>query len=201
MSLNLNLSDVKPNVIKENSELELPVTSSELELPITKTGSDQLELPQKSFSLALNLEAVSQIEEEKEIVSEFQVDEFDIERIVAAIGAGFATESVINARYLDENLLVEGRGLIKTVVRKGKLVKKNICPEGFKTTKSGMCERMSSKDIIAFKKRAMKAAKTRARKKPTAASMKMRARSMLVRGNNAGRVNRVAPAAAHTQVN
>lgn len=164
------------------------------------TTDDDKTIATKPNSLALNLESVAEIEEKKEIISEFQLESEDLDRIVAAIGAGLATESVINARYLDENLLVEGRGLVKTVVRQGKLVKKNICPEGFKVTKSGMCERMTSKDMIAFKKRAMKAAKTRARKKPTAASIRMRNRSMLVRGKNAGRVNKVSPAPAHTQV-
>ena len=186
MNLNIDLSNVKPLVTEEVTTEE--TTTEET----TKTNK---------LSLALNLEAVAQIEEDREVFGEFQLESTEIDRIVAAIGAGLATESVINARYLDENLLVEGRGLVKTVVRKGKLVKKNICPEGFKTTKSGMCERMSSKDIIAFKKRGMKAAKTRARKKPTSASLRMRARSMLVRGKNAGRVNRVTPAAASTQVN
>lgn len=178
MSLNIDLSNIKNNTteIKEKKEEVKP------------------------NSLALNLESVAEIEEKKEIISEFQLESEDLDRIIAAIGAGLATESVINARYLDENLLVEGRGLVKTVVRQGKLVKKNICPEGFKVTKSGMCERMTSKDMIAFKKRAMKAAKTRARKKPTAASIRMRNRSMLVRGKNAGRLNKVSPAPAHTQV-
>lgn len=178
MSLNIDLSNVK------NNTTEIEEKKEEV----------------KPNALALNLESVAEIEEKKEIISEFQLESEDLDRIIAAIGAGLATESVINARYLDENLLVEGRGLVKTVVRQGKLVKKNICPEGFKVTKSGMCERMTSKDMIAFKKRAMKAAKTRARKKPTAASIRMRNRSMLVRGKNAGRVNKVSPAPAHTQV-
>lgn len=178
MSLNIDLSNVK------NNTTEIEEKKEEV----------------KPNALALNLESVAEIEEKKEIISEFQLESEDLDRIIAAIGAGLATESVINARYLDENLLVEGRGLVKTVVRQGKLVKKNICPEGFKVTKSGMCERMTSKDMIAFKKRAMKAAKTRARKKPTAASIRMRNRSMLVRGKNAGRLNKVSPAPAHTQV-
>lgn len=164
------------------------------------TTDDDKTIATKPNSLALNLESVAEIEEKKEIFNEFRLESEDLDRVIAAIGAGLATESVINARYLDENLLVEGRGLVKTVVRQGKLVKKNICPEGFKVTKSGMCERMTSKDMIAFKKRAMKAAKTRARKKPTAASIRMRNRSMLVRGKNAGRVNKVSPAPAHSQV-
>jgi len=179
MSLNIDLSNITNNTI-------------------TVTDDEIKEV--KPNALALNLESVAEIEEKKEIISEFQLESEDLDRIIAAIGAGLATESVINARYLDENLLVEGRGLVKTVVRQGKLVKKNICPEGFKVTKSGMCERMTSKDMIAFKKRAMKAAKTRARKKPTAASIRMRNRSMLVRGKNAGRVNKISPAPAHTQV-
>lgn len=181
MNLNIDLSNVK--------KTEDVSTEEEVKEETVKTNS-----------LALNLEAVAEIEEKKEIISEFQLESEEIDRIVAAIGAGLATESVMNARYLDENLLVEGRGLVKTVVRQGKLVKKNICPEGFKVTSSGMCQRMTSKDMIAFRKRAMKAAKTRARKKPTAASIRMRNRSMLVRGKNAGRVNKVTPAAPHTQV-
>lgn len=154
----------------------------------------------KGFNLALNLEAVAQIEEEKEIISEFELEQSYIDRIVAAIGAGLATESVINARILDENLVQEAKGILKTVVRKGKLTKKMICPEGFRASNSGMCERMTSRDIIAFKKRAMKAARSRARHAPLASSMKSRKRSMLVRGANAGRVNRLTPAPAHTQV-
>jgi hypothetical protein len=187
MSLNIDLSNIKTNTVEEEAkEVEEEVKSNTSKL---------------SRSLALNLENVASIAEEEEILSEFNIDCNDIDRLVAAIGAGLATESVINARILDENLVQEAKGILKTVVRKGKLTKKMICPEGFKASKSGMCERMSSTDIIAFKKRGMKAAKSRARHAPLAASMKSRKRSMLVRGANAGRVNRLSPAPAHTQVN
>lgn len=196
MSLNIDLSNVKTNIEEVKEE--------EIKEEVKEEVKDEVKEEVKTTptrSLALNLENVASIVEEEEILSEFNIDRVDIERIVAAIGAGLATESVINARILDENLVQEAKGILKTVVRKGKLTKKMICPEGFKASKSGMCERMSSKDIIAFKKRGMKAAKTRARHAPLAASMKSRKRSMLVRGANAGRVNRLSPAPAHTQVN
>ena len=184
MNLNIDLSSVEKQSKYHENEDERTYSS---------------ESP-KRFNLALNLEEVSKIEEEKEIISDFELEQGYIDRIVAAIGAGLATESVINARILDENLVQEAKGILKTVVRKGKLTKKMICPEGFRASNSGMCERMTSRDIIAFKKRAMKAARSRARHAPLASSMKSRKRSMLVRGANAGRVNRLTPAPAHTQV-
>lgn len=190
MNLNIDLS----NVEKQNQDIHYE-NNEELETTEIKSSS-------RKFNLALNLEEVSEIEEQKEVVSEFTLEEEYIDRIVAAIGAGLATESVVNARILESaNALVqEARAMTTTVVRGGKLVQKNICPEGFKVSKSGMCERMSSRDIIAYRKRAMKAAKTRMRRKPTAASAKMRNRSLLVRGRNAGKVNRIVPAVASTQV-
>lgn len=191
MNLNIDLSNVETQSKFHEDESE----------EISKDENDPSSESSKKFNLALNLEAVAQIEEEKEIISEFELEQSYIDRIVAAIGAGLATESVINARILDENLVQEGtKGILKTVVRKGKLTKKMICPEGFRASNSGMCERMTSRDIIAFKKRAMKAARSRARHAPLASSMKSRKRSMLVRGANAGRVNRLTPAPAHTQV-
>ena len=190
MNLNIDLS----NVEKQNQDIHYE-NNEELETTEIKSSS-------KKFNLALNLEEVSEIEEQKEVVSEFTLEEEYIDRIVAAIGAGLATESVVNARILESaNALVqEARAMTKTVVRGGKLVQKNICPEGFRVGKNGMCERMSSRDMIAYKKRAMKAAKTRMRRKPTAASVRMRNRSLLVRGKNAAKVNRIVPAAASTQV-
>ena len=187
MNLNIDLSNVEKrneNVYYENNE------------KLTGTRSS------RKFNLALNLEEVSEIQEEKEIISEFTLNEEYVDRIVAAIGAGLATESVVNARILENanDLVQEARAMTKTVVRGGKLVQKNICPEGFRVGNNNMCERMSSRDIIAYRKRAMKAAKTRMRRKPTAASAKMRNRSLLVRGRNAGKVNRLVPAAASTQV-
>lgn len=104
-----------------------------------------------------------------------------------------AAESVINARILDEESITEARAVLRTVVRGGKLVQKRVCPEGFQS-KGGLCTRMTAKDAIAYKKRAKKAAKTRLRKKPTAASKRSKMRSMLVRGRNQGKVNRVVPA-------
>ena len=191
MNLNIDLS----NVEKQNQDIHYE-NNEELETTEIKSSS-------RKFNLALNLEEVSEIEEQKEVVSEFTLEEEYIDRIVAAIGAGLATESVVNARILESAnaLIQEARAMTKTVVRGGKLVQKNICPEGFKVSKSGMCERMSSRDIIAYRKRAMKAAKTRMRRRPTAASAKMRNRSLLVRGKTSdAKLNRIVPAAASTQV-
>ena len=191
MNLNIDLS----NVEKQNQDIHYE-NNEEFENTKIKPFS-------RKFNLALNLEEVSEIEEQKEVVSEFTLEEEYIDRIVAAIGAGLATESVVNARILESaNALVqEARAMTKTVVRGGKLVQKNICPEGFKVSKSGMCERMSSRDIIAYRKRAMKAAKTRMRRRPTAASAKMRNRSLLVRGKTSdAKLKRIVPAAASTQV-
>jgi len=195
MNLNIDLSNVEKITDTELEDTELK--ESELE-----ESKGEGEIKQSgNLKLALNLEEVSVIKETEAILSEFDLGEEYITNIVAAIGAGIATESVINSRILQSSQAIEeGRALVKTVVRQGKLVKKNICPEGFRVAKSGMCERMSSRDIIAYKKRAMRAAKTRMRRKPTAASAKMRSRSLLVRSKNAGRVNKVMPAAASTQV-
>lgn len=186
MNLNIDLSNVKPQIIQEDVTVPEVEVKTEDETEVTTTAPSKL-------NLALNLEEVSKIEEEKEVVSEFVLEDEYLERIVAAIGAGVATESVINARILENanKLVQEARVMVKTVVRKGQLVKKNICPEGFKVAKNGICERMSSRDVIAYKKRAMKAAKTRMRRKPTSASLKMRNRSLLVRGKNAAKVNRI----------
>lgn len=191
MKLNIDLS----NVEKQNQNVNEETTKNVV-------NTEDSNVATKKFNLALNLEEVSKIEEEKEIISEFTLEEEYTDRIVAAIGAGLATESVINARILEQatNLVQEARAMTKTVVRQGKLIQKNICPEGFKVGANGMCERMSSKDIIAYRKRAMKAAKTRMRRKPTTASLKMRNRSLLVRGKNTAKVNRIVPAAASTQV-
>lgn len=192
MNLNIDLS----NVEKKNQN----ITEESINNVVDTKDTDSTI---KKFNLALNLEEVSKIEEEKVVVSEFTLEEEYVDRVVAAIGAGLATESVINARILEQanNLVQEARAMTKTVVRQGKLVKKNICPEGFRVGTNGMCERMSSRDIIAYRKRAMKAAKTRMRRKPTAVSVKMRNRSLLVRGKtSAAKLNRIVPAAASTQV-
>jgi hypothetical protein len=192
MNLNIDLSNVEKITDTKLEDVKLEEEEKEEESEIKQPGN---------LKLALNLEEVSAIKETEELLSEFDLGEEYAANIVAAIGAGIATESVINSRILQSSQAIEeGRALVKTVVRQGKLVKKNICPEGFRVAKSGMCERMSSRDIIAYKKRAMKAAKTRMRRKPTAASAKMRSRSLLVRSKNAGRVNKVMPAAASTQV-
>jgi hypothetical protein len=195
MNLNIDLSNVEKITDTKLEDVKLEEEEKE-----EKEEESEIKQP-GNLKLALNLEEVSAIKETEELLSEFDLGEEYAANIVAAIGAGIATESVINSRILQSSQAIEeGRALVKTVVRQGKLVKKNICPEGFRVAKSGMCERMSSRDIIAYKKRAMKAAKTRMRRKPTAASAKMRSRSLLVRSKNAGRVNKVMPAAASTQV-
>jgi hypothetical protein len=69
---------------------------------------------------------------------------------------------------------------------------------GFRV-KDNMCQRMSSKDIIAFTRRAKKAAKTRMRRKPSSLTKRMRDRSLLVRSKNAARVNRISAPPASQQ--
>lgn len=156
-------------------------------------GTDNLK------SIALNLEDLDEISKLEDL---FKLEEMDIDRVIAALGVGFATESVINSRILKkvqesvdldsdgEYVINESKAVVKTVVRKGKLTKKTVCPDGF-MVKGGRCQRMTSKDTIAFTRRAKKAAKTRMRRKPSAASKRTRDRSMLVRSKNKSRVERV----------
>jgi hypothetical protein len=194
MSLNLDFSNVE-------TKIEEP-TKGKLTLDLESVNTDEQDTSTSTItngsSLALNLEAIAIKEDEEAVLADFEIEESSIDRIIAAIGAGFATESVINARIIDRlesatednGVINESRGLLKTVVRKGKLTKKVVCPEGFRV-KDGNCTRMSSKDAITYARRAKKAAKTRSRRKVSSATVKMRNRSILVRKRNDAKVNRV----------
>jgi hypothetical protein len=190
MSLNINFSQVEKNNSTTKNKLTLNLES-------VSNNTNSSSNTSNSF-LALNLEAIAIEEEESAILADFEIEESSIDRIIAAIGAGFATESVINARIIDRlesatednGIINEARGLLKTVVRKGKLTKKVVCPEGFRVS-DGTCQRMSSKDAITFARRAKKAAMTRSRRKVSSATVKMRNRSILVRKRNIAKVERV----------
>lgn len=195
MNFNLDLSAVSENksaTQMSNFAINLESVTDD-EMPASGNNASH-----SLKGLALDLENVAVQEEENEIINEFLIESSSIDRIIAAIGAGIAVESVINARILDkfnsisesDNAINEGRALLKTVVRKGQLTKKTVCPEGFRVV-NGTCQRMTAKDAITFSRRAKKAAKTRARRKPSGASMKMRNRSILVRKRNESKVDRV----------
>ena len=190
MSLNIDFSEVATQEKTSSSNSN----SLSLNLEALKENSSDSGVSNQS-SLALSLEDIAEIEQADAILEDFDIDEEDVDRLVAAIGAGIATESVINARMLSayEDEITEARAITKTVVRRGKLVSKKVCPEGFKVQRDGTCNRMSSREVIAFKRRAKKAAKTRSRRKTSRATLRSRQRSMLVRGKNESRVNRVVP--------
>lgn len=190
MSLNIDFSSVSESEQNSNktSGLNLSLES------VDNNDNDNNNVNIDSSSLALNLEDIAELEESQEILEDFNIDDDEISRLVAAIGAGIATESVINARILSAyDTIEEARALKKMVVRNGKLVSKKICPEGFKVQKNGTCIRMSSRDVIAYKRRAKKASKTRSRRKPTTSSARSRKRSLMVRQRNQAKVNRVTP--------
>lgn len=204
MDLNIDFSKIsesetehKKSPLELNLESELSSEDNSSKSPLELSLKEN-EPVAKANSLALNLEEVALQEEQSEIIKSFEIEESSIDRIIAAIGAGLAVESVINARILNkfnsisesDEFINEARALLKTVVRKGELTRKTICPEGFRVV-NGNCQRMSSKDAIAFSRRAKKAAKTRARRRPSGASMKMRNRSILVRKRNESKVNRI----------
>lgn len=115
-----------------------------------------------------------------DIIEEFSY--YDIDDISAALSIGIATDIYINSKVINE-----AKGVLKKVVRKGKLVDKIVCPPGFKVN-DGHCEKATPKDIIAFARRAKKAAKTRKSRKGAGKSTRMK--SMLVRAKNKAMVSR-----------
>jgi hypothetical protein len=139
------------------------------------------------YSLSVNLEEVSNNDEESNIISEQLLN-----NLVSALGLGVAVESVINARILEDKV-EEARSLVKTVVRHGHLTRKTVCPEGFKVSGSGGCDRMTSRDSIAFQRRAKKAARTRKRHVVSPRSLKLMRKSLVIRNRNETKVNRVTP--------
>jgi hypothetical protein len=170
MALNLDLSNALANINEDQDQ-------------------DQDYGSYQPKGLALNLESVIQENLDNIVDPDFEIEEGFMDSLEAMIGFGFVTESVINARRL-ASIEEVGRPLIKTVVRGGKLTERKICPEGF-TFDNGTCKRLSRKDIVAYTKRAKKAARTRLSRKGNAANtMRKRKKSMMVREKNAMRVNK-----------
>jgi len=182
MQFNIDLFKVKEQ--ENNSSVEESITDEVLNESEAENTTELESETSRKFNI--NLSDVKESEEFKEILEDFDIGDEISESFTSALGAGIGVNAFIN-----DNVLNEARAVLKTVVRKGKLVQKVVCPPGYKANK-GTCERKTAKDVIAFAKRAKMAAKTRRTHKGSAkASAKSRSRSLLIRSKNATKVNRL----------
>jgi hypothetical protein len=182
MQFNIDLAQVKKE--QETSSVNESSNSDSIVSEILKEDSEVENSDYKKFDI--NLSDVKESEELNDILEDFDIGDELSAQLESALGAGFGANALINS-----NVLNEARAVMKTVVRKGKLVNKAVCPPGFKSVKGG-CEKKTQKDVIAFQRRAKAAAKTRKSRKGSAAgSSKSRTRSMLVRNKNKSKVERM----------
>lgn len=179
MSFNIDLAAVK-------KQTEQTIKESTIVEDAQKDQNQNQDEQPSSRKFNIDLKDIKESEEVMETLADFDIGDDIAESFKSALAAGIGVNALIN-----ENIINEARGVIKTVVRKGKLTQKIVCPPGFKVVK-GNCEKRTPKDAIAFSRRAKAAAKTRRSRKGSAkASIKSRNRSMLVRNKNSNAVNRL----------
>ena len=178
MQFNIDLSQVKKE--QETSSVTESSNSDSIVNDIVNENEESDNY--KKFNI--NLSDIKESEEFGNILEEFDIGDELSAQLQSALGAGIGSNSLINS-----NVLNEARAVVRTVVRKGKLVNRVVCPPGFKVAK-GQCEKKTAKDSIAFSRRAKAAAKTR-RSRKGSQSNKSRQRSMLVRNRNKSKVERM----------
>jgi hypothetical protein len=130
-----------------------------------------------------------------EVVQETQdiqnMDQIYSEDTISKLASAFAVERLIDETIV-ENIMTsienieEAQGVLKNVVRYGQIKPKLFCPPGFKADQ-GKCVKMTAQEVMARRKAAKLAIRTRAR---TYSSNKMqiqksRAKSMKVREKKA----------------